>query len=111
LGQPARFVHCSKFTSLTDELSRLANDTQTKIVVISSLTNIVVGLTGTSEIPKSIEKAMGSLSAVIKDTLRNSTGMRIFIARCTPRNIPGFSDYTHQALVCNIVKIIYVISV
>ncbi len=99
MGQPARFVHCTKFTSLTDEISRLANDTYTKIVVISSLTNIVVGLTATSEVTKAIEKAMGSLSLVIKDLLRNSTGMRIFIARCTPRRIPGFSEYAQQALV------------
>jgi hypothetical protein len=99
LGEPARFVHCTRFTSLTDEISRLANDTITKIVVISSLTNIVVGLASTSEVPKAIEKAMGSLSLVIKDLLRNSVGMRVFIARCTPRRIPGFNEYAQQALV------------
>ncbi len=99
MGQPMRFVHCTKYTGLTDELSRLAHDTHTKIVIISSLTNIVVGLSGASEIPKAIEKAMGSLGAVIRDVLLNSTGMRIFIARCTPRNLSNFSEYAQQALV------------
>jgi hypothetical protein len=59
----------------------------------------VVGLTGASEIPKAIEKAMGSLGAVIRDVLLNSTGMRIFIARCTPRNLSNFNEYAQQALV------------
>ncbi len=89
LGQPSRFVHCTRYTGLTDELSRLMNDRTTKIVVISSLTNILVGLTGASEIPKAIEKAMGSLGAVVKDVLRSNTGLRVFISQCTPRNIVG----------------------
>ncbi len=99
MGQPTRFVHCTRYTGLTDELSRMTNDTNTKIVVISSLTNIVVGLTGASEIPKAIEKAMRSLGAVIKDVLRTNTGMRVFISRCTPRNIQGFGECSNLAMV------------
>ncbi len=83
LGQPSKFIHCTKYTVLTDELSRLLNEKTTKVVVISCLTNIVVGLTGTSEIPKAIERAMGSLGMVIKDVLRNNTGLRVFITQCT----------------------------
>ena len=99
MGQPSRFVHCTRYTGLTDELSRLMNDRTTKIVVISSLTNILVGLTGASEVPKAIEKAMGSLGAVIKDVLRTNSGIRVFISQCTPRNIEGFRDYATLALV------------
>ncbi len=99
LGQPARLVHCTRYTGLTDELTRLTQDTHVKAVVISSLTGIVVGLTGASETSQAIEKAFGTLASVIKDVVLSNTGMRIFIARCTPRGLPGFSDYAMQALV------------
>ncbi len=99
MGQPSRFVHCTRYTGLTDELSRLVTDRTTRVVVISSLTNILVGLTGTSEVPKAIERAMGSLGNVIKDVLRSNSGLRIFISQCTPRNIEGFKEYSALALV------------
>jgi hypothetical protein len=100
LGQPSRFVHCTRYTGLTDELSRLGGDINTKFLVVSSLTGILVGLTtGTSEVPKAIEKAMGSLGAVIKELARNNVGLRIFVAPCTPRNIAEFKDHANHALV------------
>ncbi len=46
---------------LTDELSRLAVDPNTRLVVISNLTKTLVGLTEMAGIPKAIEKALGSL--------------------------------------------------
>ncbi len=101
LGQPSRFVYCTKYTGLTDEISRLTCDTDTKIVVISSLTGIVVNLTATSDIPAAIEKAMGTLGMVLKDLVRNNNRMKIFVSRCTPRNIPNFEDYAVQAMVSN----------
>ncbi len=99
MGQPSRFIHCTKYTTLADELSRLVTDRTTRVVVISCLTNIVVNLTGTSDIPKSIERAMGSLGNVIKDVLRSNSGLRIFISQCTPRNIEGFKEFSTLALV------------
>jgi hypothetical protein len=92
-------VYCTKYTGLTDEISRLTSDETTKIVVISSLTGIVVNLTSTSDIPEAIEKAMGTLGMVIKDLVRNNTRMKVFVSRCTPRNIPNFDEYAIQAMV------------
>jgi hypothetical protein len=100
LGQPSRFVHCTRYTGLTDELSRLGGDINTKFVVISSLTGVLVGLTtGASEVTKAIEKAMGSLGAVINELARNSVTMRIYVAPCTPRNISDFKEHANHALV------------
>jgi hypothetical protein len=99
LGQPARFVHCTRYTSLTDELSRLNNDLTTRIVVISSLTGIVVNLTGTTEIKQSIGKAMSTLAGVIRELVNNNSSIRVFIAPCTPRNLENFQEYANYALV------------
>ncbi len=101
LGHPSRFTYCTRYTGLTDELSRLCGDANTKILVVSSLTGILVGLTtGASDVTKAIEKAMGSLAAVIKELARSNAGLRIFIAPCTPRNIVDFKDHANHALVC-----------
>ncbi len=99
LGQPSRFVYCSRYTGLTDELSRLTNDTDTKIVVISCLTSIVVNLTTTSDVPAAIDKAMGTLGMVIKDVVRNSSRIKMYISRCTTRNIQNFDEYASMSLV------------
>jgi hypothetical protein len=99
LGQPTRFIHCTRFTTLTDELSRLSNDLTTRIVVISSLTGIVVNLTGTSDIKPSIGKAMGSLAAAIRELIHSNSSIRVFIAPCTPRNLENFQEYANHALV------------
>jgi hypothetical protein len=42
----------TRYTGLTDELSRLAVDSNTKFVVISNLTRTLLGLTETAGIPK-----------------------------------------------------------
>jgi hypothetical protein len=99
LGQPSRFVYCTRYTGLTDELSRLTNDTDTKVVVISCLTGIVVNLTTTSDVPAAIEKAMGTLGMVIKDVVRNSSRIKLYISRCTTRNIQNFDEYASMSLV------------
>ncbi len=100
LGQPSRFVYCTRYTGLTDELSRLGGDLNTKYLVISSLTGILVGLTtGASEVSKAIEKAMGSLGVAIKELARNNVGLRIYVSPCTPRNIKDFKDHANHALV------------
>jgi hypothetical protein len=105
LGQPTRFIHCTKYTTLTDELSRLSNDLTTRVVVISSLTGIVVNLTGTSEIKKAIERAMGTLAGAIKELVLSNSTLRVFIAPCTPRTLPNFQEYAGHALVLNLLNI------
>jgi hypothetical protein len=99
LGQPSQFSYCTRYTALTDELSRLTGDTVTKIVVISNLTGILVNLYGASDLTKAIEKAMKSLGTVIKELMRSTVGMRIFIAPCTPRNLDGFKERATQLMV------------
>jgi hypothetical protein len=99
LGQPSRFSHCTRYTALTDELSRLTGDTVTKVVVISNLTGILVNLYGASDVTKAIEKAMGTLGVVIKELIRSTVGLRIFIGPCTPRNLEGFKEKATLMLV------------
>ncbi len=99
LGQPARFIHCTRYTTLTDELSRLATESNTRYLVISSLTNIVVNLTTVSDIKSAIEKAMSSLGAVIRDLVRTHVDLRIIIGPCTPRTIKDFKEHARYALV------------
>jgi hypothetical protein len=99
LGLPSRFIHCTRYTALTDELSRLTGDNNTKFLVISSLTGILVNLTGTSEVAKAIEKAMGTLGNVIKELVRSNISLKVFIAPCTPRNIENFKELSNLLLV------------
>jgi hypothetical protein len=99
LGQPTRFIHCTRYTTLTDEISRLATESNTRFLVISSLTNIVVNLTTVSDVKAAIEKAMSSLGAVIRDLVRTQSDLRVFIGPCTPRTIENFKEYARYALV------------
>ncbi len=99
LGQPARFIHCNRYTTLTDELSRLSTESNTRFLVISSLTQIVVNLTTVSDIKGAIEKAMSSLGAVIRDLVRTQAEMRVFVGPCTPRTIKDFKEHASYALV------------
>ncbi len=101
LGQPIRFIHCTRYTTLTDELSKLAIDTSVKYLVVSSLTNIVVNLTTVSDIRSAIEKAMSSLGAVVRDLVRTHVDLRVFIGPCTPRTIKDFKEHAQYALVPN----------
>ncbi len=99
LGQPIRFIHSNRYTTLTDELSKLATETHTRALVISSLTNIVVNLTTVSDIRSAIEKAMSSLGAVIRDLVRTNVHLRVVVGPCTPRTIPDFREHAKYALV------------
>ncbi len=94
-----RFIHCTRYTTLTDELSRLTTDTHTRYLVISSLTNIVVNLTTVSDIRSAIEKAMSSLGAVVRDLVRTHSDLRVLIGPCTPRSIKDFKEHATYALV------------
>jgi hypothetical protein len=99
LGQPTRFTHCSRYTTLTDEISKLGSDATTKVLVISSLTNVVLNLTNATDVKTAIEKGMSSLGAIIRDAARSNIGLRVFAAPCTPRNTQGFKDHARFALV------------
>ncbi len=99
LGQPTRFAHCSRYTTLTDEVSKLGVDTNTKVLVISSLTNVVLNLMNATDVKTAIEKGMNALGAVIINAVLTNIGLRVFVAPCTPRNTQGFKDHARFALV------------
>jgi hypothetical protein len=99
LGQQSRVVACSRFTVLSDELTKItANDT--KVVIISCLTNIVLSLMTTQDIKTSVEKAMNTLGSVIRTVVAASHGnIKILVAPCTPRTTVDFSIHSKYALV------------
>ncbi len=99
LGQPTRFTQCSRYTTLTDEISKIGTDSKTKILVISSLTNVVLNLMNAAEAKPAIEKGMNALGAVIRDAARTNVGLRVFVAPCTPRNTQGFVEHAKFASV------------
>ncbi len=99
MGQPTRFSHCSRYTTLTDEISKLGTDVITKVLVVSSLTNVVLNLMNATDVKTAIEKGMGALGAVVREAVRSNIGLRVFIAPCTPRNTQGFKDHARFALV------------
>jgi hypothetical protein len=97
LGMPSRFVFCGRYTILTDELSKLTKDTST--LVISCLTGIVSNLMSSSDVKLAIEKAMGSIGAMLRDLVRKRLGLRIIVAHCTPRDIQDFDVHSKFAMV------------
>ena len=98
VGQPSRFVLCTRYTMLTDELSKLTRDT-TRVVVVSCLTNIVATLASAPDVRSALSKAMSSLGAVLKDLVRTNVGIRVFVAPCTARTTPDFGTHADYALV------------
>jgi hypothetical protein len=84
---------------LTDEISKIGTDGITKILVISSLTNVVLNLMNATDVKTAIEKGMSALGAVIRDAARSNVGLRVFVAPCTPRNTQGFKDHAKFASV------------
>ena len=84
LGQPTRFLHCTRFTILTDELANL--DSDVKIVVISCLTDIIETIGSTAEPTSALEKAMRMIDTAMFALCSHRGGsIKIFIAPCTPR--------------------------
>ncbi len=84
---------------MTDEISKIGTDGITKVLVISSLTNVVLNLMNATDVKPAIEKGMNALGAVIRDAARSNVGLRVFVAPCTPRNTQGFKDHAKFALV------------
>jgi len=110
LGQPSRFILCTRFTSLTDELSKLTVH-DTSVVVISCLTSIVLSLAATQDTKSSIEKATGMLSSVVREVIRSSNGqIKVLIAPCTPRTTQDFATHSRFTQV-SCVFVTYLISV
>ena len=98
LGQPIRFLHCTKFTVLTDELACL--DLDIRILVISCMTEILATLFKSSEPQLATERAMEMINSSLFALCHQRGGaIRIFIAPCTYRSTPFFSGYCKLSMV------------
>lgn len=99
LGQSSRFTLCTRFSTLTDELSKLTVH-DTSVVVVSCLTGIVLSLATTQDTKGAIEKATGMLGSVIRELVRSSNGhIKVMIAPCTPRTTQDFATRSRFAQV------------
>jgi len=98
VGQPTRFALCTRYTLLADEISKITRDS-TRTLVISCLTNIVSGLTAAQDVKGALEKAMNSLGAILRESVRTNAVLRVFVAPCTPRDVPDFATHSTFALV------------
>jgi adenosyl cobinamide kinase/adenosyl cobinamide phosphate guanylyltransferase len=98
LGQPSRFTFCSRYSVLTDEISRL--DKETSILVISCLTDIVANLLLSSDVKSALEKAMTMIGSLLRDLTRSNPRMRILVVHCTPWGVPSdFEKHSQFAMV------------
>ena len=100
LGQPTRVVFCSRFTSLSEELSKVTLCPNTKIIAISCLSSIVEKIMQSSEIKAGLERAMMLIGNMIHEVHQAKKGsIRIFIAPCTPRKIIDYNIHSRYAMV------------
>jgi hypothetical protein len=97
LGQPSRFIYCTRFTVLTDELSKLTKDTST--LVISCLASVVSNLTTSADVKTALETAMTSLGSMLRELVSEQPGLRVIIVHCTPRGTPDFETHSTFAMV------------
>jgi hypothetical protein len=98
LGQPSNYVHCTRFTTLTDEISVVAHNV--KVLVISCLSGIVHSLSSSQDSKSAIIKGMDMLAAVCHSLIVQRGGaVRIFFAPCTPKRVPDFQTHSTFALV------------
>jgi hypothetical protein len=98
LGQPSRVIHCTQFTLLQDELSRLSTDV--KVLVISCLTGIIGKIGGTNEAKTGIERAMSLIaSSFFELNHQRKGGIRIIVAPCIPRRSKDFMTHSNFAMV------------
>ncbi len=97
LGQTSRFIYCTRYTVLTDELSKLTKETKT--LVISCMSAIVSNLTNSEDVKVALETAMTSLGAMLRELIRDSPGLRIIVVHCTPRGTQDFETHSTFAMV------------
>jgi hypothetical protein len=97
-GQPTKFQHCTKITTLTEIISTIESDV--KILVVSCLTGIIGALATGSDSKSSIVNGMSMIGSSIRDLCRHRQGsLRVFIAPCTPRTTPDFQTHSKFAMV------------
>jgi hypothetical protein len=100
LGQPTRFVMCSRFTSLSEELSKVGSCSHTKIIIISCLSNIVENLASSNDAKTGIERAMLLIGNQLHEVSRMMRGsVRIFVGPCLPKKVANYSTHAQFAMV------------
>jgi len=107
LGQPTRSVLCTRFTSLSEELSKVTNCAHTKVIAISCLSSIVEKIMQSSEIKAGLERAMLLIGNMIHEVHQSKKGsIRILVAPCTPRRIIDYNIHSRYAMVLADLKIL-----
>jgi hypothetical protein len=99
LGQTSRFIYCTRYTVLTDELSKLTKATTT--LVISCMAGVVSNLTTSPDVKTALETAMTSIASMLRDLIRSQPGLRVIVVHCTPRNTPDYETHSTFAMVNN----------
>ena len=98
MGQPSTFVHCTQFTLLQDEISKLSDNV--KVLVVSCLSSIVGKIGATTEAKAGLERAMSLIAASFYELHQQRRGsLRIIVAPCLPRKTRDFNTHSTFALV------------
>lgn len=102
LGQPSQFIHCSRFTVLTEEICKIQS--HVKVLVISCLGGIIHSLGSSSDSKVALERAMTMIGTALYDVVRHRNGsIRIFVAPSTPRVSQEYQSNSKYAMVSEIV--------
>lgn len=67
LGQPSSFVHCTRFTTLTEEICKVQS--HVKVLVVSCLSGIIGSLGETSDAKVALSKSMTMLGSALYDVV------------------------------------------
>jgi hypothetical protein len=99
LGQTSRFSYCTRFTVLTDELSKMTKETNT--LVISCMASVVSNLVNqtSGDVKTALETAMTSIGSMLRDLVRSHAGLRVIVVHCTPRGTPDYETHSTFAMV------------
>ena len=100
LGQNAKSLYCSKYSSLMESISNLSPTV--RVLVISCLGGIVNSLSEGADSKRAIERGMTVIgNGLFSLAMQRSSNIRIFVAPCTPRNSPDFTAHNKFAMVIN----------
>ena len=100
LGQTSRSIICTRFTTLSEELSKVASCSSTKVIIVSCLSNIIESLASSNDVKTGIERAMLLIGNQFHEIARLQHGsVRIFVAPCTPRNVQDYATHVKFAQV------------
>lgn len=99
LGQSSQIVHCTKFTSLTEEICKIPS--HLRVVVISCLSGILNSLLSASDTKVALEWAMMMLGSDLFDVVRHHRHGSIRFIHCTTDSTP-VTWFQKSCQVCNV---------